>query len=561
MSEFVFTPGPIEHAFRSRLSALQKEGFVHRLRDGDPSLWSSDRAQREAIRNRLGWLDPFDKMEAELGEVLRFASEARGRFRDVLLLGMGGSSLAPDVLGRTFGARSRLRLRVLDSTDPEAVRDAEADVDLDSILVLVASKSGTTAEIEAFRRYFASRIPDPARFAAITDPDSPLDRLASEEGYLRVFRNPADIGGRYSVFSLFGLVPAALLGMDVRRWLLEGRLMFSGCHLDSPLSESQGVPLGVFLAEAALAGRDKLTLLVSSRFPGFGAWVEQLVAESTGKDGKGILPIDGEPPSPVEAYGDDRVFVVIESPDPMEDLGSRAEALARAGHPVARVRVPDRMELGPEFYRWEFATATAAAILGVNAFDEPNVKESKDLTGELLARFAETGRLEEGIPRRDDGEFTIHSDGALSLSGPTSHDDWIRAHLARARRGEYVALLAFLPPTGEVSDRLGALRAAIRARTGLAVPAGFGPRFLHSTGQYFKGGPDRGVFLQLESNDWNDLPIPGLPHTFGVLKRAQAVGDFQALARRGRRVLRVRFKGEAEPGIERIRRVVESWPG
>ncbi|MFH1680067.1 MAG: hypothetical protein ABIH26_05410 [Candidatus Eisenbacteria bacterium] len=550
-------PGPIEKPFLVRLRALDRERFAERLWEKDAALWSEDPEARRAIENRLGWLDPFPRMESETEALRRFAGEARSEFKHALLLGMGGSSLAPEVLARTFGGRGGgIPLRVLDSTDPLAVRAAEEAVDLSRTLVIVASKSGSTAEVDAFRRYFASLIKDSRRFVAITDPGSPLDRLAEEEGWRFIYRNPADIGGRYSALSLFGLVPAALLGVDVRRLMEGGREAAAASGPAVPAEKNPGLSLGAFLAEGALAGRDKLTLLVSPGIPGFGAWVEQLVAESTGKEGKGILPVDGEPLGPPESYGSDRIFAVLACGGEDGGIGERGAALAAAGHPVASIRIADPIDLGGAFFLWEVATACASAVLGVNAFDEPNVKESKHRTGDLLAEYVRSGRLDEGDACFEDGETRLDSDVPLTAADGSGPGERLAAHLARARPGDYLGLLAFLAPADEVSGFLADLRSALRSRTGLATSAGYGPRFLHSTGQLFKGGANRGVFVQLTADDESDLSIPGLPYSFGVLKRAQALGDLAALRTHGRRVLRVHFKTDPAAGIRRLIRIV-----
>ncbi|RPJ49200.1 MAG: transaldolase, partial [Candidatus Latescibacterota bacterium] len=522
--KLTFAPAELAGPFDAAGRALRAMRFAERLRAKDPSLWTADRSAEDAIRGRLGWLDPFEAMARERRAVLRFAEEARAEFARVLLLGMGGSSLAPEVLARTFGGAGGLPLRVLDSTDPAAVAEAEDWAAAGGrTLFLVSSKSGSTIEIDAFRRRFASDVKDPRAFAAITDPGSPLEALALQEGYRAVFRNPADVGGRFSALTLFGLVPAALIGIDIDRLSEAGRRAARGCTLSDPADPEQpGIRLGAFLAAGARAGRDKMTLLVSRRLPGLGSWIEQLVAESTGKDGKGILPVDGEPALEARAYGPDRLFVAIGCGDPDEETEARAADLERAGQPVARIALEEPIALGGAFHLWEVATATASAILGVNAFDEPNVRESKERTGALLDRYAETRALEEGSAYREDGAFRFFADAALGAPARGGSVDPVRAHLARTRPGDYVALLAFLPPTDEIAALLGGARGAILARTGAATAAGFGPRFLHSTGQLFKGGPDRGVFIQLTADDGTDMPVPGRSYSFGILKQAQA---------------------------------------
>ncbi|MFH1278119.1 MAG: hypothetical protein ABIK65_07050 [Candidatus Eisenbacteria bacterium] len=554
MSSFA-APRALADRVGARLEELDRSRFVPRLWEKDPSLWKEDGAHRKVIGNRLGWLSSVRSMEPELEGVRAFAEEARADFRRALLLGMGGSSLCPEVLAKTFGAaEGALDLRILDSTDPAAVSEAAAWAEEEKTLFIVASKSGGTAEVDAFRRFFTERVKDPARFIAITDPGSPLEALATGEGYRRVFLNPPDIGGRFSALSFFGLVPAALLGLDPGRLLDRAAAMTESCGPDRAPAMNPGVHLGVFLAEAALMGRDKMTLLFSDRLAPLGTWVEQLVAESTGKEGKGIVPVDLEPAGEAEEYGSDRLFVCvrIEGEPGREGEARRFEG---AGHPVARIELADEYGLGAEFFRWEVATAAACAVLGVNAFDEPNVKESKEETNRLLAAFAERGALGEGTPAAEDGGMALYTDGASD--GPAGDVDFlVRTHLARAGEGDYLAFLAYAHGTDEIAALLGGLRAGARKKTGLATSGGFGPRFLHSTGQLFKGGPNGAVVFQITCDDGSDLPIPGLPHTFGVLKNAQALGDLAALRAHGRRALRCHVRGDVAAGLRRLTRVV-----
>ncbi|MBN1826433.1 MAG: glucose-6-phosphate isomerase [Candidatus Eisenbacteria bacterium] len=547
-------------AIIARLDAMQAAGFARRFWNKDSTLWKEDRAVGAKIIDRLGWLDVVEAMEEKIGDLEEFAEEARGDYDHVLLLGMGGSSLCPDLLARTFGPAGGFpALRVLDSTDPAAVLASERAVDLGRTLFLVASKSGGTAEVDAFFRYFYGRVRDAGAFVAITDPGSPLEELAKEEGFRRVFLNPPDIGGRYSALSLFGLVPAALLGMDLELLLERANAVARASGPHARARENPGLWLGAVMAEAARAGRDKLTLIASPAIRSFGGWVEQLVAESTGKEGRGILPVDGEPLGEPGAYGPDRLFVRLRLAGEEEgDVDGRVRAIEKEGHPVITLLLEDRYDLGGEFFRWEVATAVAGALLEINPFDEPNVKESKDLTRAALGRFEKDGALPESPALAEEGGIRLHGDGGLAGAGEKDAIvPWIDAHLSRVRPGDYVALLAYLPPSHAIEEELRALRASLARRTGAAVTVGFGPRFLHSTGQFHKGGPNSGVFLQITAEAERDLTIPGLPWSFGVLERAQALGDLGALEAHGRRVLRLHIAGDAVPGIRAIRAGIE----
>ena len=482
MDENVGVPPP------PALALLGKSGFCRRLWARDPSLWPGD---PDAIRNRLGWLALHEK-RPEARELKRFASELRdGGFRQALLLGMGGSSLFPEVLART--PRQGLDMVVLDSTAPSAIRAAEERLDLSRTLVIVSSKSGTTLETLSLTKHFASRIPDKRQFVAITDPGSPLEGMAEEQGFRRVFAHPADVGGRYSALSAVGLLPAALIGIDPEE-LLEGAARMARAS-EAPEPESPGVRLGAVLADAALAGRDKLMLSGP-----LGPWIEQLVAESTGKDGKGIIPVEGEPPG---TRGSDRLL--LDPPEP--DLGSAC-------------------------LLWELAVATAGNVLGINPFDQPDVEGSKELTRKMLAG---------GIPEPPPGD--------------------LKALLAGARPGDYLALLAWLPRTAPIDAELQGMRTAARDAIGLATTLGYGPRYLHSTGQLHKGGADRGLFLLLTCDEREDLPVPGEAYTFGALLRCQAQGDFLALQRRGRRAVRCHLGRDPLAGLRALRRRLDAALG
>jgi glucose-6-phosphate isomerase len=499
-----------------RLSGLSQSRIVPRIWAKDPSVWNGDLATPE-IQDRLGWLTVADTMTAQAGTLAAFADDVRAHFSRVVLCGMGGSSLAPEVLRRTFGAAPGYpSLTVLDSTDPRAIAAAAApDRDLPQTLFLISSKSGTTLEPDCLFRYFWSLTgARGSQFVAITDPETPLAALASELGFRRRFLNPPDIGGRYSVLSYFGLVPAALLGMNVARLLERARRMAQACAAGVPAPENPAARLGAMLGEAAHEGRDKVTFVLSAGVASFGLWLEQLIAESTGKEGKGIVPVADEPLGTPAAYGRDRLFVRVAlagEDDPATE--SRLAALAEAGHPLVRIALADRYDLGGAFFQWEFATAVACAVLGINAFDQPNVAESKVNTDAVLKRSA-------------------------GPSPAASRAD-LEKFFAAIRPGDYVALMAYLPPTPEYDRRLAAIRLRLRDRLTVATTVGYGPRFLHSTGQLHKGGPPVGHFLQVTERVPQDVAIPDKPFTFGALEAAQADGDLLALRKRRRPALRL----------------------
>jgi glucose-6-phosphate isomerase len=498
-----------------RLEELARARVVARIWAKDPSVWNGDPATPE-IQDRLGWLTVVDTMTAHARTLAAFADEVRATFSRVVLCGMGGSSLAPEVLRRTFGAAVGYpSLSVLDSTDPRAVAAAVRDRDVAQTLFLISSKSGTTLEPDClFRHFWSLTGARGSQFVAITDPDTPLAALASERGFRRRFLNPPDIGGRYSALSYFGLVPAALLGVDVARLLERARRMAQTAAAGVPAPDNPGARLGAVLGAAALEGRDKVTLQLSAGVASLGLWIEQLIAESTGKEGKGIVPIVDEPLGAPTVYGRDRVFVAVGLADDAEPATeSRLAALADAGHPVVRIALADRYDLGGAFFQWEFATAVACAVLGINAFDQPNVAESKANTNAVLKRRAAPSRA------ASRGEL----DGFFAAIKP----------------GDYLALMAYLPPSPEYDRRLAAIRLRLRDRLKVATTVGYGPRFLHSTGQLHKGGPPAGHFVQITERAPQDIAIPDKPFTFGELEAAQAEGDLLALRKLGRPALRL----------------------
>jgi len=536
--------GSLAAAVRARLDAWRDDGLVQRLWAKDPTLWSAQPVPE--LADRLGWLDLPQRAAAILGEIGVFAREVRrDGVRQVVLLGMGGSSLAPEVFSAVFGeAPAHPRLTVVDSTHPDAVAAAASALDLASTLFIVSSKSGTTIETASLGDYFWERcapLSDHARhFVAITDPGSALEQVAAKRGFRRVFLAPSDVGGRYSALSVFGLVPAALVGVDVAGLVARAAPMGLPGVVARGAGENPGLVLGAVMGEAGRAGRDKLTLVASRSLAAFPAWIEQLVAESTGKDGRGIVPVTGEPLAEPGAYGDDRLFVSV-ALDGERDAADAAalDALERAGHPVVRVALAEALDLGAEFYRWEVATAAAGQVLGVHPFDQPDVQLAKDLAKRAMAA-PEAEAVEAATPPEQVGALL---------------DGW----LAGAGARDYVALQAFLAPAPQTRACLRDLAAALRARTRLPVTAEVGPRFLHSTGQIHKGGADNGLFLQIADRPQRGLAVPGGTTTFDRLIAAQARGDAEALRQRGRRVLRVVVDNAAE-GLEVLREAASRRP-
>jgi transaldolase/glucose-6-phosphate isomerase len=522
---------------------LQAREVVRRIWASDPRAFTADVSHDKSIKNRLGWLRSPEEMSQKIALLTAFTDDVvKAGFRHAVLLGMGGSSLCPEVLAHTFGAGKGIALQVLDSTDPAAVLAVEKSIELDHTLFLVSSKSGGTIEVRSFQRYFWNKLVERsgreragAQFVAITDPGTQLEQLATEHQYRAIFRNPPDIGGRYSALSYFGLVPAALLGIDLGGLLGRAGAMAAACHAPA-VAANPGAELGATLGALAKAGRDKLTLVMAPEIASFGSWVEQLVAESTGKLGKGILPVDAEPLGPPSVYGADRVFVVSQLAGgtpaaPAETL----QALRAHGHPVIELTLADRLDLGAEFFRWEMATAVAGAALEINPFDEPNVTEAKQATAKLLEAHSRDKKLPD--------------------SGASSRPDdvtAILAHLDRAGSGDYLCLSAFFLGTERRHQLLSRLRLFCRDRRRVATTLGYGPRFLHSTGQLHKGGANNGVFLQLVTETTVDLPVPGDTFSFGVLRDAQALGDFQVLQTHGRRALRVALGTDIEGNLERL---------
>jgi len=521
-------------AIGRRAAWAQEQHMLRRVWARDDTLWP---AGDDKPSERLGWLTVADHALEQLDDVLAFAAELRAEgFTDCALLGMGGSSLAPEVLWQTFGSGvDGLRLHVLDSTHPDAVAALEARLPLDTTLFLVSSKSGGTLEPRSMHAHFHALAPDGRQWAAITDPGTSLEQLAREQGFRRVFHGAPDIGGRYSALSAFGVVPAALIGADVRGLLERAEVAARAADPSLPPGHAPALWLGCALGELASGGRDKLTFVVDAPLQALGLWLEQLVAESTGKHGKGIVPIADEPLAEPEAYGDDRVFVHLHrtSGEGNADAHAKLDALADAGHPVIAVPFDEPLDLGALFFHWELAVAVAGAVIGVNPFDQPDVQSAKDATVATIEAYAR------------DGAFP--ADDAAAVSGDEAAAALRELLDAHAGAGAYVAVMAYLPP--QLDDALTQLRVAIRARTGAATTVGYGPRFLHSTGQLHKGGPRSGVFVQLVDRGRAGVEIPGQPYDFAALVRAQAIGDGATLRSRGLPFLRIELPDDAAAAI------------
>ncbi len=552
--------GAFQPAVDRALKIWSKNGNTIRLWRGDATLWSGADES-----NWLGWLNIAPRMRDQVGDLCAFAQQVRDRgITDIILLGMGGSSLCPEVLAMTYGCREGWpRLHVLDSTVPAQVQRFADAVNLETTLCVVASKSGTTTEPHAFCEFFWAKMRETVgdaagqHFIAITDPGSDLETLARERDFLSVFYGLPEIGGRFSALSNFGMVPAALMGIDVREFLERAVAMGERCKaLDD---QNSGLLLGLALGELAKAGRDKVTLVTSPKLWDLGAWLEQLIAESTGKNGRGLIPVDLEEVAAPDMYGEDRVFVYIRLKDDA-DAGQDGgiENLRAAHFPVIQIDVAELLDLGAEFFRWEYATAVAGAVLNINPFDQPNVQESKNFTAELTQAYETEGVLPVQKPFFVDDDVVVYADEAntRALGQVEDLDGYIAGLLNQIRAGDYVALCAYLDMNEDHITALQALRHRIHNVYQVATTLGFGPRFLHSTGQLHKGGPNNVVVVQLTSDDAADVDIPGRTFSFGVLKQAQALGDARALSSRKRRAVRFHFKKDVIAGIHRVKQAV-----
>ena len=555
--------GNIEERTTQAIEAAAAEDLAKRIWRKDATLWKDDESNQKIIRNALGWLTVPDEMIGVIDELTEFADLVRQRgFQTVMVCGMGGSSLCPEVLARTFGRHPDFpELIVLDSTDPDVLAAMLNRVDIEKCLFVIASKSGSTTEPNTFYKFWyeqlSKRVDSPgANFIAITDPGSPMVDTARELGFQRTFLNQADIGGRYSALSYFGMVPAALMGIDVRKFLSHAKEAEQSCSAAMSVTRNLALQLGIIVGEAANVGRDKLTFVIDEQIVTLGLWIEQLIAESTGKEGKGILPVVGEDLGGPSEYSNDRLFVAISVGEPSSETGTKLHELEKAGHPVIYRKLSDIYELGAEFFIWEFATACAGWRLGINPFDQPNVQESKDATKELLSKFVSHGSLPEQNKLVADELITIYAEGNAENLSSSSTLQAIRSLLASVKTNDYIALLTYTEETSAIDDELQKIRRTLRNATKCATTLGFGPRFLHSTGQLHKGGPDTGVFFQITANDAVDYAVPGEPYTFSILKQAQALGDFRSLATRGRRAIRVDLGNETLKGLERLHELI-----
>jgi glucose-6-phosphate isomerase len=560
---------PVTQAVQSALKDWQTNNKMARLWRGDPSLWTGDDEDKW-----VGWLPIVEDQLAHLKQLNDAATDAaKAGFTHALLLGMGGSSLCPEVLKITYGRQpGHPELHVLDSTDPAQIKSIENQVDLAKTLCIVASKSGSTLEPNIFKQYFFDRMQQAVgkdkageHFIAITDPGSKMQQVAERDHFRKIFFGIASIGGRYSALSNFGMVPAAIMGLDLSKFLQRTNEMVQACKPEVPADQNPGAVLGAILGTLGNLGRNKVTIITSPGIHDLGAWLEQLIAESTGKIGKGLVPVDRESLGPPEVYGSDRVFVHLRLADEPDTAQSqKLNALKRAGHPVVEIELADTYDLGQEFFRWEIATAVAGSILKINPFNQPDVEASKIVTRQLTEAYEKSGKLPEETPLFDDGAIKLFTDerNAANLNKLAGNDrslgGFLRAHLGQFNPGDYMALLAYIEMNSAHEESLQAIRHAVRDRKHVATCLGFGPRFLHSTGQAYKGGPNTGVFLQITCADANDLPVPGQKYTFGIVKAAQARGDFQVLADRKRRALRVHLPKDVDAGLESLMQAVSS---
>ena len=557
-------PGRLAGAVAWSLEDWKKNNKVARLWQKDASLWSGTDES-----NWLGWLTITEEQMAHIDVLKQVAEDVKkARFKDALLLGMGGSSLCPEVLRMTFGKMKGFpELHVLDSTDPAQIKAIEAKVDLQRTLCIVSSKSGSTLEPNIYKQYFFERVKAKVgekeagnRFIAITDPGSKMQQVAEADKFRRIFMGVPSIGGRYSAISNFGMVPAAVMGLDVEKFLKNTEEMVTACGASSAADFNPGVILGTILGVAANHGRDKITIVTSPGIFDLGAWLEQLIAESTGKIGKGIIPVDRERLARPASYGSDRVFAYVRlASKPNKAQDAAVAALEKAGHPVVRITLPSTYNLGQEFFRWEIATAVAGSIIGINAFNQPDVEASKIETKKLTSQYETTGSLPAESPFFEEKGIKLFADekNTAALKGGAKLADVLKAHLSRIGAGDYFAVLGYITMNPANEKTLQTIRHAVRDKKKVATVLGFGPRFLHSTGQAYKGGPNSGVFLQITGDDAKDLPVPGQKYTFGIVKAAQARGDFAVLAERGRRALRVHLGKSLKTGLSTLTRAVQ----
>jgi transaldolase/glucose-6-phosphate isomerase len=562
-----FLPADLAKSLAVAKDEWRLAGNTRRLWGHDARLWTG---QDEA--NWLGWLTITDDQLAHLGELESFSKEVkRAGFEKILLLGMGGSSLCPEVLKHTFGQQDGFpELLVLDSTDPTQVRRFRTQIDPRKTLFIVSSKSGSTLEPNIFKQYFFDEAQKELgveaagkHFVAVTDPGSKMEKIARDDGFRRIFSGVKSIGGRYSALSNFGMAPAAASGIDLKTFLDRTQEMVHATSACVPLDKNPGVTLGLILGVAARSGRDKVTIVTSPSIWSLGAWLEQLLAESTGKEGRGLIPVNEEALGSPESYGQDRMFIYIrDKKEPDTEQDRLVDALRNARHPLVVIDFSDKYQLGQEFFRWEIATAVAGSVIGINAFNQPDVEASKIATKALTSDYEKTGSLPGETPVAEDHGLKLFTDerNATALRQASGNEGTVaallKAHLRRFAAGDYAAFLAYVEMSAAHKAVLQGIRNTVRDRLKVATVLGFGPRFLHSTGQAYKGGPNSGVFLQISADDANDLPVPGQKYTFGVVKAAQARGDFAVLAQRGRRALRIHLGADVTAGLNQLRDLV-----
>ncbi|MBA3784019.1 MAG: bifunctional transaldolase/phosoglucose isomerase [Acidobacteria bacterium] len=548
-------PEKLENAVQLKFDEWQKENKIARIWRQDASVWTNDDESKW-----LGWLNI---VKTELNDLQKYRdfAEIGEDFSDIVLLGMGGSSLGPEVFSVTFGKKN---FYILDSTVPAQIKTLESKIDLANTLFIVASKSGSTLEPNTFKQYFYERVSGLVgrenagrQFAAITDPNSKMQKVAEQDNFRRIFFGNAEIGGRFSVLSVFGMIPASAMGIDVEDFLNRTSEMVSACKNENPI-ENVGAVLGTILGVCQTSGRDKLTIFTSPEIHDVGAWLEQLIAESTGKDDIAIVPVDREMIQPPENYGNDRIFAYLKlEGESNAENEAKIAALEKSGQPVVRITLSDKMNLGQEFFRWEFATAIAGAIMNINPFNQPDVEAAKIEAKKLTEEYEKTGELPDEKPFFEEGGVKLFTDKKnanelTKLVGAESLANYFKAHFSRIKKDDYFALLAYVEMDGDTEELLQKIRHSVLEDKKVATCLGFGPRFLHSTGQAYKGGANNGVVLQITSDDVEDLPVPDQKYTFGVVKAAQARGDFQVLLDRERRALRVHLVADAKSGLEKI---------
>jgi transaldolase/glucose-6-phosphate isomerase len=561
-------PDSFSGPFAAACDDWKKNDKVRRLWQCDASLWTGTDESKW-----LGWLGITQEQLAHISALQEIAADIKkAGFKHALLLGMGGSSLCPEVLRMTFVEIDGYpELHVLDSTDPAQIKALEAKVDLSSTICIVSSKSGSTLEPNIYKQYFFERVREKVgdaevgnRFIAITDPGSKMQEVAERDKFRKIFAGVPSIGGRYSALSNFGMVPAAIMGIDVSKFLSNTAEMVKACGAASPADANPGVLLGMIMGVAANLGRDKITIAASPGISDLGAWLEQLIAESTGKLGKGIIPVDREPLAKPDTYGSDRVFAYLRlETAPNKSQDSAIDALEAAGHPVVRITVDNVYNLGQEFFRWEIATAVAGAIIGINPFNQPDVEASKIETKKLTSEYEKSGKLPDESPFFEGDGIKLYADekNANALKGRPRLVEVLKAHLGRLHAGDYFALLGYITMNDANEKALQAIRLSVRDKKKVATVLGFGPRFLHSTGQAYKGGANSGVFLQITCDDAIDLPVPGQKYSFGTVKAAQARGDFAVLAERGRCALRVHLGKDVAAGLATLTKAVKQAIG